>query len=317
MGGLKKDLPITYWTFLIGSLAIAGVPAAGRLLQQGRDPVRDVRRGAHACCGSIGALTSLLTATYMFRLVFLTFHGERRHDAGRPALTARTVTRTATVTARTARRARRHGAHLARCAAGDGVALDRARARLGRRPATSACRTRSAAQPLEHWLEPASPRADAASRRACGREAARSRSGGGRGTTRAHALELTLMGVSSVVAFARHRHRGVHLAEAPRHCRRRWRALRAASPAAAEQVLRRRGLRRGDRPADPRHVARTGCGAASTSASSTAPSTARRDRRRGRGAAAAAADRLGARLCGVAVPRRRADCRLLPVAMTR
>ena len=26
MGGLKKDLPITYWTFLIGALAIAGVP---------------------------------------------------------------------------------------------------------------------------------------------------------------------------------------------------------------------------------------------------------------------------------------------------
>ena len=35
--------------------------------------------------GSIGVLTSLLTATYMFRLVFLTFFGERRHDAPAPA----------------------------------------------------------------------------------------------------------------------------------------------------------------------------------------------------------------------------------------
>ena len=76
MGGLKKELPITYWTFLIGALAIAGVPAAGRLLQQGRDPLRDVRRGPHDLW-VIGALTSLLTATYMFRLVFLTFYGER------------------------------------------------------------------------------------------------------------------------------------------------------------------------------------------------------------------------------------------------
>jgi NADH-quinone oxidoreductase subunit L len=39
MGGLKAGLPITYWTFLIGSLAIAGVPWSRRVLQQGRDPL--------------------------------------------------------------------------------------------------------------------------------------------------------------------------------------------------------------------------------------------------------------------------------------
>ena len=43
MGGLKKHLPITYWTFLIGSLAIAGVPLLVGLLLEGRDPVRDLR----------------------------------------------------------------------------------------------------------------------------------------------------------------------------------------------------------------------------------------------------------------------------------
>ena len=42
MGGLKKYLPITYWTFLIGTLAIAGVAAPVRVLQQGRDPVADL-----------------------------------------------------------------------------------------------------------------------------------------------------------------------------------------------------------------------------------------------------------------------------------
>ncbi len=45
----------------------------------------------HTLLWTIGALTALLTATYMFRLVFLTFHGERRHDA--PAPRTRTDTR--------------------------------------------------------------------------------------------------------------------------------------------------------------------------------------------------------------------------------
>ncbi|HZA35344.1 MAG TPA: hypothetical protein VE505_10475, partial [Vicinamibacterales bacterium] len=39
----------------------------------------------HWILWTIGVLTSLLTATYMFRLVFLTFHGERRHAAAAPA----------------------------------------------------------------------------------------------------------------------------------------------------------------------------------------------------------------------------------------
>ena len=57
MGGLKRHLPITYWTFLIGALAIAGVAVALRVLQQGRDPLRGVSRRAHgalaAWCGRV------------------------------------------------------------------------------------------------------------------------------------------------------------------------------------------------------------------------------------------------------------------------
>ena len=45
MGGLSKKIPITYVTMLIGSLAIAGHPAAGRLLLEGRDPRRVVQAG--------------------------------------------------------------------------------------------------------------------------------------------------------------------------------------------------------------------------------------------------------------------------------
>jgi NADH-quinone oxidoreductase subunit L len=82
MGGLKKHLPITYWTFLIGSLAIAGVPFLSGFFSKDEILFETFAHG-HWILWGIGALTSLLTATYMFRLVFLTFHGERRHDAPR------------------------------------------------------------------------------------------------------------------------------------------------------------------------------------------------------------------------------------------
>ena len=39
MGGLKKYLPVTFATMMIGTLAIAGIPPLVRVLQQGRDPV--------------------------------------------------------------------------------------------------------------------------------------------------------------------------------------------------------------------------------------------------------------------------------------
>ncbi len=80
MGGLKKDLPITYWTFLIASLAIAGVPGLAGFFSKDEILFETFSNG-HTILWVVGALTSLLTATYMFRLVFLTFHGERRHDA--------------------------------------------------------------------------------------------------------------------------------------------------------------------------------------------------------------------------------------------
>ena len=80
MGGLKKDLPITYWTFLIGAIAIAGVPPLAGFFSKDEILFRTFSAG-HLLLWAIGIVTSLLTATYMFRLVFLAFHGERRHDA--------------------------------------------------------------------------------------------------------------------------------------------------------------------------------------------------------------------------------------------
>jgi NADH-quinone oxidoreductase subunit L len=80
MGGLRKELPITYWTFLIGAIAIAGIfPLSGFFSKD--EILFKTFVGGHQILWVVGAATALLTATYMFRLVFLTFWGERRHDA--------------------------------------------------------------------------------------------------------------------------------------------------------------------------------------------------------------------------------------------
>ena len=80
MGGLKKALPITYWTFLIGAIAIAGVPPLAGFFSKDEILWRTFS-GGHRILWIVGLVTSFLTATYMFRLVFLAFHGERRQSA--------------------------------------------------------------------------------------------------------------------------------------------------------------------------------------------------------------------------------------------
>jgi len=84
MGGLKSELPITYWTFLIGSIAIAGVPFLSGFFSKDEILFRTYASG-HTVLWTIGILTSLLTATYMFRLVFLAFHGPRAPEPVKPA----------------------------------------------------------------------------------------------------------------------------------------------------------------------------------------------------------------------------------------
>ena len=84
MGGLRKHLPITYWTFLVGAIAIAGVPPFAGFFS--KDEILWKTYTAewpefHFLLYVIGLVTAFLTATYMFRLVFMAFHGERRHDA--------------------------------------------------------------------------------------------------------------------------------------------------------------------------------------------------------------------------------------------
>ena len=74
MGGLKSQLPVTYWTFLIGAIAIAGFPGLAGFFSKDEILFRTYESG-HIVLWTVGLLTSLLTAIYMFRLVFLAFHG--------------------------------------------------------------------------------------------------------------------------------------------------------------------------------------------------------------------------------------------------
>jgi NADH-quinone oxidoreductase subunit L len=81
MGGLRTHLPITFWTFMIGSLAIAGVPGLAGFFSKDEILFETFSHGYQWLWG-VGIVTSLLTATYMFRLVYLTFYGEERFALG-------------------------------------------------------------------------------------------------------------------------------------------------------------------------------------------------------------------------------------------
>ena len=76
MGGLRKKLPITHATFLIGTLAIAGMPPFAGFFS--KDEIL-AKVHHHSTLMFVAlAVTSVITAIYMFRLYFLTFYGDFR-----------------------------------------------------------------------------------------------------------------------------------------------------------------------------------------------------------------------------------------------
>lgn len=79
MGGLKKYMPITYKTFYIASLAIAGVPFFSGFFSKDEIIWQTWDKGG-IMLWIILAVSALMTAFYMFRLVNLVFHGEERFD---------------------------------------------------------------------------------------------------------------------------------------------------------------------------------------------------------------------------------------------
>lgn len=81
MGGLKKYLPVTYWTFLAATLAISGIPGFSGFFSKDEILWKSFSsQFGHPLFWVIGFITAGLTAFYMFRLVYLTFHGKERMD---------------------------------------------------------------------------------------------------------------------------------------------------------------------------------------------------------------------------------------------
>ena len=76
MGGLRKKLPITHITFLIGCLAIAGIPPFAGFFS--KDEILTAALIKSPILYVLGVMTSVMTAFYMFRLYFLTFAGNFR-----------------------------------------------------------------------------------------------------------------------------------------------------------------------------------------------------------------------------------------------
>ena len=82
MGGLKKYMPITYWTCLVGSLALIGFPGTAGFFS--KDALIEAVHGSQLAgsgyayfCVVAGVF---VTALYTFRMFFMTFHGEERMD---------------------------------------------------------------------------------------------------------------------------------------------------------------------------------------------------------------------------------------------
>jgi NADH-quinone oxidoreductase subunit L len=85
MGGLRKYMPVTYWTLLIGAIASAGIPGfSGFFSKDAIIEAVHLSRTPGAGFAYFCVLTTVfVTALYTFRLVFMTFHGpERFHGEG-------------------------------------------------------------------------------------------------------------------------------------------------------------------------------------------------------------------------------------------
>ncbi len=84
MGGLRNKIPWTYWTFIMATLAISGIPVWSGFFS--KDEILWKAFTAGSPYGMtlyiLGASAAFLTAFYMFRLVFMTFHGESRVEPG-------------------------------------------------------------------------------------------------------------------------------------------------------------------------------------------------------------------------------------------
>jgi NADH-quinone oxidoreductase subunit L len=82
MGGLRRKLPVTFWTMVVGALALAGIPPFAGAFS--KDGVLDAARSYGGPLGTtvyvVALLTAFVTAAYVTRLVLRTFFGEQRSE---------------------------------------------------------------------------------------------------------------------------------------------------------------------------------------------------------------------------------------------
>ena len=79
MGGLRKKIPVTYATMLIGSIAIAGIPPLAGFFSKD-EILGEAFKNGFLWVWAIGILVAVMTAFYMFRLIGMTFWGKSRVD---------------------------------------------------------------------------------------------------------------------------------------------------------------------------------------------------------------------------------------------
>ncbi|MGD2062950.1 MAG: NADH-quinone oxidoreductase subunit L [Nitrospirota bacterium] len=82
MGGLKDHIPWTYRTFVVGAVAIAGVPPLAGFVSKDLILEKTFTHGGVLgyTLWAVGAIAAFMTAFYMFRLIFMTFHGQPRFE---------------------------------------------------------------------------------------------------------------------------------------------------------------------------------------------------------------------------------------------
>ncbi|TVQ70801.1 MAG: NADH-quinone oxidoreductase subunit L [Balneolaceae bacterium] len=89
MGGLKSRMPVTYWTFLIFTLAISGIPLTSGFLSKDEilaGTLAFSTLSGHWLLPLIAFTVAGMTAFYMFRLFILTFHGEHAQPERLPLI---------------------------------------------------------------------------------------------------------------------------------------------------------------------------------------------------------------------------------------
>ena len=79
MGGLRKKMPVTFWTFIAGTVALAGVWPLSGFYSKDAILAQALAQKNYALF-ALAVVVAVLTAFYMFRLVFVVFYGKGRSD---------------------------------------------------------------------------------------------------------------------------------------------------------------------------------------------------------------------------------------------